>query len=190
MLVLVASQFVSITKARIEGILNAFGKLMGPDKQHTVIESDNVRYVYQALDNLYVLIVTNKASNILEDLETLQLLTKIIPECSPVLEENEILKNGFEIIFGFDEIISMGYKERVTIQQVKHFLAMSSPDEDRYLEEKKKKRKRISYSIKYYKKGFRKKREAIKRKRDLEVIQANQCQTQVHQIDHIMWNQL
>jgi len=162
--VLVARQFVSITKARIEGILNAFGKLIGPDKQHTVIEADNVRYVYQALDTLYVLIVTNKASNILEDLETLQLLTKIIPECSPVLEENEILKNGFEIIFGFDEIISMGYKERVTIQQVKHFLAMSSPDEDRYLEEKKKKEKELAIQANIIRKDLEKKEKRSKEK--------------------------
>ena len=36
------------------------------------------RYVYQPLENLMVLVVTTKTSNIIEDLETLQLLAKSV----------------------------------------------------------------------------------------------------------------
>ena len=34
------------------------------------------RYVYQPLDSLYLLVITNRASNIVEDLETIRLLSK------------------------------------------------------------------------------------------------------------------
>lgn len=34
------------------------------------------RYVYQSMESLYLLLVTNRASNIVEDLETLRLLSK------------------------------------------------------------------------------------------------------------------
>lgn len=46
------------------------------NKQHTFIETDSVRYVYQPIENLFLLLLTNKASNIVEDLETLRMLSK------------------------------------------------------------------------------------------------------------------
>jgi hypothetical protein len=57
---------VDLSKARIEGLLAAFPKLMGTGKQHTFIETDSVRYLYQPMEALYMLVITNKNSNILE----------------------------------------------------------------------------------------------------------------------------
>lgn len=76
--VLVSRQFVEMSRIRIEGLLAAFPKLIGSGKQHTYVETENVRYVYQPIEALYLLLVTNKQSNILEDLETLRLLSKLV----------------------------------------------------------------------------------------------------------------
>lgn len=76
--VLVSRQFVDMSRIRIEGLLAAFPKLVGTGKQHTYVETENVRYVYQPIDTLYLLLVTNKQSNILEDLDTLRVLSKLI----------------------------------------------------------------------------------------------------------------
>ena len=46
-------------------------------KQHTFVETEHVRYLYLPLEALYVLLVTNKSSNIVEDLSTLRMLSKV-----------------------------------------------------------------------------------------------------------------
>lgn len=120
---------MDMSRIRIEGLLAAFPKLVGTGKQHTYVETENVRYVYQPMEGLYLLLVTNKQSNILEDIDTLRLLSKIIPEFAESLEEESIAKAAFDLIFAFDEVISLGHKENVTTQQVKQNCAMESHEE-------------------------------------------------------------
>ena len=63
---LVSRQYVQMTRVRVEGLLAAFPKLVGNGKQHTYVETENVRYVYQPLEcgTMYLLLVTTKGSNI------------------------------------------------------------------------------------------------------------------------------
>ena len=48
--------------------------------------------------------MTNKASNILEDLETLRLLAKVVPEYVPSMDEEGVSQAAFELLFAFDEV--------------------------------------------------------------------------------------
>ena len=47
---LVSRQYVDMSRIRIEGLLAAFPKLIGSGRQHTYVETENVRYVYQPLE--------------------------------------------------------------------------------------------------------------------------------------------
>ena len=67
-----------MTRSRVEGLLAGFPKLIKEGKQHTFVETDTVRYVYQPLELLYVVLITTKNSNILEDLETLRMFAKVV----------------------------------------------------------------------------------------------------------------
>eukprot|EP00565_Helicotheca_tamesis_P000624 CAMPEP_0185729418 /NCGR_PEP_ID=MMETSP1171-20130828/5704_1 /TAXON_ID=374046 /ORGANISM="Helicotheca tamensis, Strain CCMP826" /LENGTH=544 /DNA_ID=CAMNT_0028398253 /DNA_START=83 /DNA_END=1717 /DNA_ORIENTATION=- len=129
---LVSRQFVEMNRMRVEGLLAAFPKLMGHSKQHTFVETDTVRYVYQPLENhLYLLLITTKASNIVEDLGTLRLLAKVVPDVAGGAQENFINEHAFEIIFAFDEVLtSGGYKEETTLSTIRTNLQMESHEEN------------------------------------------------------------
>lgn len=111
-----------------------------PGKQHTYVETDSVRYVYQPLERMYVLLITTKASNILEDLETLRLFARVvscsvfysngqIPEYARGSNVSDVVENAFQIIFAFDEIVALGYRESVTLSQIRTFTEMDSHEE-------------------------------------------------------------
>lgn len=126
---LLSRQFVPMARIRVESLVAAFPKLVDSKTQHTFVETEDVRYVYQPLDQLYLVLVTNKSSNIMEDLETLKILAKLVPEyCSGVTEE-DVVSNVFDLIHAFDEVLSLGHKEQVSMQQIKTFLEMDSHEE-------------------------------------------------------------
>ena len=185
-----------MSRIRIEGLLAAFPKLVGSGKQHTYVETENVRYVYQPIEvrslqrpgcsrlrlaaqrecggsrsgarvgaarrsahrrrcsaastthkktrrkqthsinnttntqGLYLLLVTNRGSNILEDIDTLRLLSKLVPEYAGVnVDEEAVAAAAFDLIFAFDEVIALGHKDNVTVQQVKQNCEMESHEE-------------------------------------------------------------
>jgi hypothetical protein len=126
-----------MTRLRVEGLLAAFPKLIGHALQqnHTFVETDTVRYVYQPLENqLFLLLITTKTSNIVEDLSTLRLLAKLIPDVAGSIQEGIINDHAFELIFAFDEVLtSGGYREDITLSTIRTNLLMDSYEEKMHL---------------------------------------------------------
>ena len=121
--------FREIARSRIEGLLASFPKLADFGTQHTTVEQDNVRYVYQPLDELYLVLITNRQSNILQDIDSLHLFAQVVGSICKSLDEREILRHAFELLSAFDEIVSLGYRENLSISQIKTFLEMESHEE-------------------------------------------------------------
>lgn len=122
--------FRPIPRSRIEGLLASFPKLADSSTQHTTVEADNVRYVYQPLDELFLLLITNRQSNILQDIDSLHLFAQVVTTvCTKGLDEREILRNAYELLSAFDELVTLGYRENLSIGQIKTFLEMESHEE-------------------------------------------------------------
>lgn len=78
--ILVARQFIPITKIKLEEYMANFPKLIeqSSEKQCTFIETENIRYVYQPMDKLFLVLITTKASNIIEDLDVIRQMQGVI----------------------------------------------------------------------------------------------------------------
>ncbi|KAL8274676.1 hypothetical protein Esti_001391 [Eimeria stiedai] len=132
---LLSRQFVDIRRAKVEGLLNAFVKLVDySGSDHTYLETESVRYVYQPVENLYLVLITTKSSNIFEDLGTLRMFVSIVQDTCGESQANSSLEesvaaHAFDIIFMLDELISGGYREALTLQQIQSFVAMDSHEE-------------------------------------------------------------
>ena len=126
---MLSRQFREVARSRIEGLLAAFPKLADSSTQHTTVEQDNVRYVYQPLDELYMLLITNRQSNILQDIDSLHLFAQVVTSICKSLDEREILRNAYELLSAFDELVILGYRENLSLAQTKAFLEMESHEE-------------------------------------------------------------
>ncbi|KAE9966097.1 hypothetical protein BLS_007223 [Venturia inaequalis] len=127
--VVVSRSFREISRSRIEALLASFPKLATSGSQHTVVEANSVRYVWQPLDELYLVLITNLGSNILQDIDSLHLYAQVVTSICKSLDEREILKHAFDLLSAFDELVTQGYRENLTLSQIKTFLEMESHEE-------------------------------------------------------------
>ncbi|KAK4684551.1 coatomer subunit delta, partial [Tremellales sp. Uapishka_1] len=138
---LLSRQFRPLPRSRIESLLASFPKLIPANSQHTTVETADVRFVYQPFEELYVLLITNKGSNILQvgvayrckanaqDISTLSLVVRLISSLTPAMTEPAILHHAFDLLCAFDEVVSLGYKESVSLAQVRNVLEGESHEE-------------------------------------------------------------
>ncbi|ORZ39985.1 coatomer subunit delta [Catenaria anguillulae PL171] len=127
--VLVSRQFLDMPRSRIEGLMASFPKLVSAGTQHTTVDTDEVRFVYQPLDDLYLVLTTTKKSNILQDINSLHLFARVVAEYCRVMAEREIVDHAFELVAAFDELVSLGYRENVNLAQLRTIALMDSNEE-------------------------------------------------------------
>jgi len=122
-------QFREMPRSRVEALLASFPKLADSGTQHTTVEQDNVRFVYQPLDELYMVLITNRQSNILQDIDSLHLFAQVVTSTCKSLDEREIVRNAYDLLSAFDELVTLGYRENLTLSQIRTFLDMESHEE-------------------------------------------------------------
>ncbi|KAJ2829567.1 coatomer subunit delta [Coemansia erecta] len=130
MLPLASRQFVEMPRTRIEGLLASFPKLMVPGQQHTTVETDTIRYLYQPIgEEMYAVLITTRQNNIVQDMDTLYLVARAVSDICDVSDQQDVVMHGFDIILAFDEIISQGYRDNVDLAKLRTIMEMESHEE-------------------------------------------------------------
>jgi hypothetical protein len=76
-----------------------------------------------------MVLITNKQSNILQDIDSLHLFAQLVTSICKTLDEREISRNAFDLLSAFDEVIALGYRENLSLAQIRTFLEMESHEE-------------------------------------------------------------
>lgn len=134
----VARQYCEMTRSKVEALYIAFPRLITKGKQHTIIETNEVRYIYQSINDFYCVLITTKHSNILEDIRTLRLFVGAINEYASIgkgmINEESITYNRFDLLFVFDEIVALGVRQIDNLTQLRTIMDMKSEEEKAFVE--------------------------------------------------------
>ncbi|KAJ2157311.1 coatomer subunit delta [Coemansia sp. RSA 552] len=152
-------------RTRIEGLLASFPKLMVPGQQHTTVETETLRYVYQPLgEEMYAVLVTSRQNNIVQDMDTLHLIARAVADICDVGDQQDVVFHAFDIVLAFDEIISQGYRENVDLSRLRTIMEMESHEEKiQEIIERNKEREAKQELKRHAKKFDQQRREAAKR---------------------------
>ncbi|KAI8324697.1 clathrin adaptor, mu subunit [Martensiomyces pterosporus] len=127
---LVSRQFVEMPRTRIEGLLASFPKLMVPGQQHTTVETETIRYVYQPVgEDMYAVLITSRQNNIVQDMDTLHLIARAVSDICDIGDQQDVIMHGFDILSAFDEVISLGYRDNIDLAKLRTIMEMESHEE-------------------------------------------------------------
>ena len=134
--IIFARQFFNISRMDLEEYIIQFSRGVDSCKEITHFESDKVRYIFIPIDTFYLILITTKNSNIIEDTEILKLIYRLIQVLCNSINQESIVENAFEIMLGIDDIVSLGYRNSVNLGQIKQYLQMESAEEKEYKRKK------------------------------------------------------
>ena len=145
--IIFARQFFNITRMDLEEYIVQFSRGVDSCKEITHFESDKIRYIFIPIESLYLILITTKNSNIIEDTEILKLIYRLIQDICGTINSESIVKNAYEIMLGIDDIVSLGYRNSVTLGQIKQYLQMESIEEQEYKRKKREQEEKVKREL-------------------------------------------
>lgn len=134
--ILFARQFVQMTRMELEEHIIQFSRNIDSYKDITHFESDKARFIFIPINTFFLILITSRNSNIIEDTEILKLIYRLIQDVCGVINADSIVHNAYTIMIGMDDIVGLGYRNSVNILQVKQYMQMESMEEKEYLRRK------------------------------------------------------
>jgi hypothetical protein len=138
-----ARQFTKMSRMELEEHIVHFSRNIDNCKDTTHLESEKARYLFIPVESSFLVLITTKMSNIIEDIEILKLIYRLIQDLCGEINEGNILKKAIELLMGVDDIVCMGYRNSVSITQVKQFLLMDSQEEKEFKKKQEEKENQV-----------------------------------------------
>ena len=145
--IIFARQFFNISRMDLEEYIVQFSRGVDSCKEITHFESDKVRYIFIPIDTFYLILITTKNSNIIEDTEILKLIYRLILDLCGTIDQETIVENAFEIMLGIDDIVSLGYRNGVNLGQIKQYLQMESAEEKEFKRKKEEQERAVQKAL-------------------------------------------
>ena len=128
--IIFARLFCDMLFGRLETLLNGFPRLLKSGQQHTFIEVDSLRYIYHPLEDYYIILLTNRSSNIISDMKTMSLCSAAASQILKGKEQKEFSEDDcFQLILSFDEISSRLGTSVINQEALNDVLMMESNEE-------------------------------------------------------------
>ena len=130
--ILFARQFLQMSRLELEEHIVHFSRNIDNCEDTTNLESEKARYLFIPIESLFLVLITSKTSNIIEDTEIIKLIYRLVQDICVNITETSIQTNAFELLLGIDDIVSLGYRNSINIPQVKQLLLMDSAEEKEF----------------------------------------------------------
>eukprot|EP00708_Paratrimastix_pyriformis_P002581 GAFH01001330.1.p1 GENE.GAFH01001330.1~~GAFH01001330.1.p1 ORF type:complete len:543 (-),score=130.86 GAFH01001330.1:87-1571(-) len=95
-----------------------------------MLETESAYYLYQPLEQLYLVMIATKTSNMVENLDCLHLLARIVLTAVPLPDEASIRDSMFDIKFKWDEAVTFGFPNHLTLDEITQNVQMYSYEEE------------------------------------------------------------
>lgn len=115
---------------RLESLISAFPRLVESGQQHTFIEKDSIRYLFQPVEDNYVVVLTNRSSNMISDLRAVSQFAGITTSTLRSKDTDQYNEDVcFSLLLAFDEIYSELGTAVTNQDTLRDVLAMESNEE-------------------------------------------------------------
>jgi hypothetical protein len=135
---LFARQFEPITRLELEEHVVHFSRNIDSCKDSTHLEFDRYRYLFIPVEELFLVLITTKQSNVIEDIEILKLIYRLLQDQCGAITPDNIRNKALSLTLGIDDIVSLGVRESINISQIKQLIEMESQDEKEFKKEQEK----------------------------------------------------
>ena len=108
--IIFARQFTSMSRLDLEEHIVNLSRNIDNCKDTTHLESDKSRYIFIPIESLFLVLITSKSSNVIEDIEILKTIYRLLQDICGTINETSVVTNAVELYLGIDDIVCLGYR--------------------------------------------------------------------------------